>query len=276
MKFKVAVVQFRSNMFNPEKNLEKAEKFIKNASERADIIIFPEYFLTGDVEPKLIERFEDKIGKYRKHFQKLARKYKIDIIPGSFIEKTQNGRYNTTYFIDSSGKIKARYRKVNLWLTERRHTTPGNEVCVFRTKYGKCGIVICWDLIFPEHFRKMAHRGVKIVFCPSIWYMGSNYLPYKKYNPKAEMDHVNALCLVRAVENNIVLVYANAVGKPKTCGSNFDEAIGNSQIVVPIKCVLKKLNQNTETMFIQEIDTSILEDEERAYKIRKDLKKRVL
>ncbi len=86
------------------------------------------------------------------------------------------------------------------------------------------------------------------------------------------MDHVNALCLARAVENNIVLVYSNIAGNIK---SESEKSIGCSQIAVPIKCVLKRLNHNKEEMFIQEVDTSILEDEERAYKIRKDLKKRI-
>ena len=275
-KLKIAVVQFRINQFEPEKNLKKAEKFIAQVSGKADIIVFPEDFLTGGVEADIIEKFEDREGRYRKHFQELARKYKIDIVPGSFIEGTNSGRYNTTYFIDSSGKVKATYRKVNLWLTERKHITAGNQICVFNTKYGKCGLVICWDLNFPEIFRKMAQKGVQIVFCPSLWYLGKDYKPYKKYNPRAEIDHVNALCLARAVENNIVLVYAGAVGELKTSGGEGEEAIGHSQITVPIKGMLKRLNHDREIMFIQDIDISILKDSEKAYKIRKDLKKRIL
>jgi len=275
MKFKVAVVQFKINQFQPEKNLKKAEKFIRKASGKADIIIFPEDFLTGGIPEKLMYNLADREGKYRKHFQALAKKYKINIIPGSFIEEVKNSIFNTTYFIDSAGKVKARYRKVNLWLTERKHINFGNEICVFNTKFGKCGFAICWDLIFPEHFRRMAQKGVKIIFCPSLWYKGEDYPPYIKYNPKAEIDHVNALCLARAVENNIVLIYANPVGKLTTSGGKSDEAIGQSQITVPIRCVLKKLDDKKEAMLIQEVDTSILKDEEKIYKIREDLKKRI-
>lgn len=276
MKFKIAVVQFGINQLDPKINLKKAEEFIKYASGKADIIIFPEYFLTGGLDDKEMARYVDYGGKYREKFQQLAKKYKINVVAGSFIEGTQTGKYNTSYFIDSSGKVRAIYKKINLWLTERGHTTHGNEICVFNTKYGKCGIVICWDLMFPETIRALAKRGVRIVFCPSLWYKGIGFKPYIKYNLNAEADHVNALCLARAVENNIILIFSNSVGKLKTSASDFDEAIGQSQITVPIKGALQKFDDKTEKMFIQEVNTAILKDAEKAYGIRSDLKKRIL
>ena len=275
MLIRIAVAQFAINQWDPEKNLAKMEDFIKETSGKADIIIFPEDFLTGGLADKEVVKFTDYQGRYRKIFQKLARKYKIDIVAGSIIEGTKVAKYNTSYYVDSTGRIKSKYRKINLWLTERRHIAPGNEVCVFNTKYGKVGLVICWDLMFPEIFRKMVKNGVRIVFCPSLWYKGKYFAPYKKHNPNAETDHVNALCRARAIENNIVLVFANAVGKLETSGGTFDEAIGQSQITVPIKGVLQRLD-NEEGMFIQKVDTDILKDAEKAYKIRNDLKRRVL
>ena len=163
-----------------------------------------------------------------------------------------------------------------MWLTERKRIVPGNKVCVFNTKFGKVGLVICWDLMFPEIFRRIVRKGANIVFCPSLWYKTEDFPPYLKYNKDAERDHVNALCRARAVENNIILIYANAVGKIKTSGGNLDETIGHSQITVPIKGVLQKLGYKEEKMFIQEVDMAILKDMEKAYKIRDDLKKRVL
>ncbi len=271
MKFKVVVVQFRINQFQPEKNLKKAEKFIQKASGKADIIVFPEDFITGPIFGK--EEFVDFEGKYRQHFQLLARKYKIDIVPGSFVEGQRGGWYNTTYFIDRTGKIKGVYRKVNLWLPERKEINPGNEIAVFNTRYGKVGLTICWDLIFPEIFRRMLQRGAQIIFCPSYW-LRKDARHGLKWNAKAETISVNSLCSTRAVENGIILVYANFAGDLKTEKID-DESIGCSQITVPFRGVLNKLDHNREAMFIQEIDTSILEDAERAYKIRADLKKRV-
>ena len=275
MKLRIAVVQFEIKQFSPNKNLKKAENFIKKASkEKADIIVFPEDFLTGGITKKEIDTYADSNKKYRTLFQELARKYKIDLVAGSILEKEWKGFYNVCYYINSAGKIKGKYKKINLWWTEREHISPGNEICVFNTRYGKIGLIICWDLMFPEIFRRRIKKGARIIFCPSLWYKGINFKPYQKLNPNAEKEHVNTLCKTRAVENNIFLIYANAIGMLKNSKEKVDEAIGQSQITAPIKGVLKKAKDKTEMMFIQEITTDILKDAERAFGIRKDLKNR--
>jgi len=157
MKLKIAVVQFEIKRLSPEFNLKKAEKFIKKASFlKAQIVVFPEDFVTDPIVGK--RQYADSTNKYGNHFQYLARKYSIDIVPGSIIEEDKLGLHNTTYYIDSGGEVKSRYRKVNLWHPERSYITPGLEVPVFKTKFGKVGLIICWDLIFPEIFRKMVKK----------------------------------------------------------------------------------------------------------------------
>lgn len=269
MKFKIAVVQFKIKEFLPEKNLKKAEKFIKQASKKAEIIVFPEYFLTGSIPGK--KEFNDKEKKYLKIFQTLAKKYEIDIVTGSIIEEEKAKIYNTTYYIEANGKIRGKYKKINLWHTEKKHYQAGKEVSVFKTKFGKIGLINCWDLIFPEVFRAMLKKGVEIVICPSYWCYGDGGNGIK-YDKNAEIKLVDSLCIARAFENEIVVVYCNTARELRS-NKPADEAIGHSQITVPFKGVIKKLSHNKEAMFIQEIDTSILKDAEKAYKIRADLKK---
>src|SRR5438874_10351800 len=85
MQIKIAVVQFAIHQFAPEKNLEKAEQFIKEAvSQQAHIIVFPEDFVTGPVSSD--KTFADYEGRYVRHFQQLAAQYSIDLVPGSIIE----------------------------------------------------------------------------------------------------------------------------------------------------------------------------------------------
>src|SRR3989338_8102206 len=269
MKFKVAVVQFKIELFSPDINLARAEKFIQKAmSLDCQVIIFPEDFVTGPVRGKI--ELVDFKGKYKKYFQNLARKHKIDIVTGSLIEGHKTGYFNTTYYIDAKGKIRARYRKINLWLTERKYLTPGNEISVFNTKYGKVGLLICWDLIFSEVLRAMVKRGVRIVYCPSFWMLNDASIG-RKYNDNAEKEFINSVTVSRAFENEIILVLCNAAGSYKLGGNGLTLA-GQSQVTVPFAGVLKKLNHNKEEMFVQEIDTNILKDAERAYKIRHDLK----
>lgn len=271
MKFMVAVVQFGVKHFDIDYNLRKAETFVKKAaSKHANVIVFPEDFLTGPVRGR--KEFVDFKSNYVKHFRELAKKYTIDIVAGTWIVGTRRGWYNTCHYIDSNGKARGMYRKINLWLTERWYLAYGNKVCVFNTKYGKVGLAICWDLAFPEIFRKLAKMGVKIVYCPSLWYLTEKGKVYEDY---AENRHVDALCTARAFEDDIILVYCGAVGRIQN-GRYTELALGRSQITAPLIGPLKKLEHNKEEMFIQEIDTEILERAERAYKIRKDLKNRVL
>lgn len=277
MKFKVAVVQFEIKQFSPKKNIKRAEIFIKRAaSSKAQIIVFPEDFITGLIEGKkeFADQFADAKNTYRDHFQYLAKKYKIDIVPGSIIEKDRNGLHNTTYYIDSTGKIKGRYRKINLWGPEKKHFIAGKEVPIFQTKFGKIGLIICWDLVFPEIFRTMVRKGVNIVICPGYWCYGDAKNGIK-HDENSEIKFVDSLCVTRAFENEIIFIFCNAAGKLQLDEFQ-DTLIGHSQITAPFKGAIKKLTHNKEEMFIQEIDTDILKDAEKAYKIRSDLKNRIL
>ena len=273
MQVKIAVVQFDIEQFAPERNLRKAERFIAEAAtSQAHIIVFPEDFVTGPLAGN--HAFADNEARYVRQFQRLASQYAIDIVPGSIIEGDARGLFNTTYYIDKTGEMRGRYQKVNLWLPERSYITPGIESPVFDTAYGKVGLIICWDLMFPEVFRAMVRQDVDIVICPSYWCF-EDAGEGMKHDANAEVKLVNALCVARAFENEVVLVYANAAGRLDIEGIE-ETLIGRSQITVPFKGRLASLDHNREAMFMQEIDTDILKDAEKSYEIRKDLKKKSL
>lgn len=276
MKLKIAVVQFENKRLAVDTNLKKAENFIKKASNsKAQIIVFPEDFITGPLVYKNVYKlYVDDKGRYRKFFSVLAKKYKIDIVPGSFIEKYKSAFYNTSYYIDKKGEIKAKYQKINLWHSERKNISFGSKISVCNTKYGKIGLIICWDLIFPEIFRKMLNYGAEIIICPSFWCYGDAGKG-QKYDKNSEIKLVDSLCIARAFENEIIIVYCNAAGKLEL-GKYSNTLIGHSQITAPFKGCIKKLEHNKEEMFIEEIDTAILKIAEKAYKIKKDFKNRVL
>jgi predicted amidohydrolase len=269
MHITIAVVQFRIQQFTPAENLKRAEQFIQQAAGQADIIVFPEDFVTGPLNGDT--RMADFEGRYVRHFQQLARKYMLDIVPGSIIEgDPADGRlYNTTYYIDRLGEIKGRYRKVNLWHPERGYIAPGNEFPVFDTNYGKVGLIICWDLIFPEAFRAMLQRGVELVFCPSYWCFEDAGVGLK-HDLNSEVKLVNALCPARAFENEIAIVYANAADD-ENAPDRRERLIGRSQIAVPFKGTIHRLDHTREELFLQTLDTELLKDAESVYTIRHDL-----
>lgn len=267
---KLAVVQFEPKQFDVDVNLRKAERFIEMAKKRqANVIVFPEDFLTGPIFGK--KEFVDFDGRFRGLFQKLAKKYKIDIVTGSFIEGDYTGWYNTSYYIDSKGKIRGKYRKINLWHPERKYLASGRDVSVFNTKFGKAALIICWDLMFPEMFRSLVKKGVKIVYCPSYWSLEDAGRGIK-YDKEAEIKSVNALCTARAFENNILLVFANVAGRLEY--KNVSAClIGRSQVTVPFKGPVKRLDHNKEGMFVIDLNyEKILRDAEVSYKIRSDLR----
>jgi len=274
MKCKIAVVQFHIKQHSPMENLNKAEEFIREAAnQKVDIIVFPEDFVTGPLLGK--KEFADTESKYRIFFQGMAEKYAINIVPGSFIEREELGNYNISYYIDSSGKIKAKYKKINLWHPEKKEINPGHEISVFDTEYGKIGLAICSDLMYPETIRRMVRQGAEIIICPSYWTYEDAGIG-QKYDKNSDVTFINAMCVSRAFENEAIIVYCGAGGKLVFPDGYSETLIGRSQITVPFKGVLKRLDHNEEEMFIQEIDTSILKDAEEVYKIREDLKKRIL
>lgn len=267
MKFKVAVVQAKIDISSLEKSLKKVEHYLKKTSGKADLIVFPEYLISWN--------FVDKDNRIRGKFQELSKKYKIEMVTGSMISYYKGKIYNTIYYIDSQGKIKGTYRKINLWHPERPHLAFGNEICVFNSKFGKIGLAICWDLAFPEIYRAMVRKGAEIVVCPAFWSNQDASLTGLKHNKNAERIFIDSCCLARAYENEIIHIFCNGAGTSKEGRKKWDLS-GHSQITAPFKGIIGKLDHNKEGMLIREIDTSILRDAEKAYKIRADLKNRVI
>ncbi|HEX7733773.1 MAG TPA: carbon-nitrogen hydrolase family protein [Ktedonobacteraceae bacterium] len=272
MQIKIAVVQFEIAQFDAGSNLAKAEQFIQQAVEQqAELIVFPEDFVLGPLNGR--GDLADFDGQYARHFQALARKYEIDIVPGSIVEGDASGLYNTAYYIDHTGTILGRYRKVNLWLSERSYIDPGQQAIVCETRFGKLGLAICWDLAFPELFRAMLAEGAQIVLCPSYWCYEDAGVGLQ-HDPNSDIKFVDALCIARAFEQEIILVYANAAGTLDLGdGSEHGTLLGHSQVTVPFKGVLHICEHNREEMFLQTVDTAILADAEIAYEIRSDLRK---
>ncbi|MFA6132097.1 MAG: carbon-nitrogen hydrolase family protein [Patescibacteria group bacterium] len=275
MKIKIAVVQFKIAQLDPQKNYQRLEQFVKKAqAKKAQIVVFPEDCISGSIEDCAtgekngFKKWLDTDGQTKKFFQGLAVKYNIDIVSGSNTELVGKKIFNTTYYIDSQGKILGQYRKNHLYKTERSFITAGNKTSVFKTAWGKVGLAICWDITFADIFKKMSKAGVKMIFCPSYWWRGISedaYTLNRRYQEKA----IDALCLTRAFETKSVFVYANAAGKAVYKNKTSDVLIGHSQITMPILGVVKKLNHNWESMFIQEVDLGLLDKAKKIFHNKK-------
>jgi predicted amidohydrolase len=213
-------------------------------------------------------------------YQTLASKLKINIVPGTIVTASPNASasdpsasilLNISTFISYTGEILGSYNKKNLWHPERSHLTStgkDEEHTIIETPLGPVGILVCWDLAFPEAFRALVRQGAKIVIVPTFW-MATDCSPEGlKYNPDAESLFLQTTLVARAFENTCCVIFVNAGGKAD------DGYCGLSQVAMPFVGTVKgSFDGPEEGMRIVEVDMEILEIAERNYKIRGDLAK---
>ncbi len=261
--------------FDIKSNVSKATYFIEQIFKKGhcDLIVFPEDFITGPI-PYNLEFAQDEESDSIQAFQHIAKKYKTHIVCGSVIKKTENKYFNASFLINDKGRIILEYRKNNLWHPERRYITPGNQIQVVQTSIGKIGIIICWDLAFPEICQRLAKQKVDIICCPSYWIEYDERMLTKKYGVPSGISFVNTLCPARAMENEALFIYANGAGKAdiklKTKMLK-DKQIGQTQICTPVFGTVARINDNSEGFITYEYNRDLAKDVEKTYKIRKDL-----
>lgn len=157
--------------------------------------------------------------------------HKLNIVTvGSLPELAGDTIYNTAYVIDR-GEIVGSYRKLHLFSTMRedQFLASGEKSLVVDTSVGKLGIAICYDLRFPELFRKLALEGAEIICLPAEW-------------PKPRQEHWKTLLRARAIENQLFVIAANCCGIQGKL-----DFFGLSQLISPLGNVLQiAAEKNTE------------------------------
>ena len=159
--------------------------------------------------------------------------------------------------------------KKNLWgPTERAFLASGHPMpnLTIDTPLGKVGLLICWDLAFPEAWREVITQGAKIIIIPTLWTRSGASVQGQAWNPSAPSLFLDSVLTARTYENTCAVVFANAGGKP---GGNYT---GLSQITVPYVGPLCRLGSAAEGMAVADLDMQVLEDAEANYGIRADLK----
>jgi len=223
----ITIAQLAPYIANPSKNLEKISKAIKKASkENSDLIIFPELFLHGYYSKDLIYRLaETKDGKNIKQLIKLSSENNISIITG-FIERDEQYEvlYNSAIYITPDGDVEV-YRKRHL-----PDFSVFNEARYFRRSQGKIklwsikgfrfGMMICFDLFYPELSRAYTYLGAKGLITISA-------------TPDFSRPLFHVLLTARAIENTVFTIWVNMVGTFNGVGF-----AGGSRVVEPLGQVL--------------------------------------
>ncbi len=208
---KIALVQFKASL-DKQKNLNTILKYIKQAANKnAVLCAFPEFmmFYTPSTQtPAQLANLSEKItGEFITTIANAAKENKIMVI-GTFYEKgsKRNRVYDTSFIIDKNGKIKNTYRKIHLYdalgFKESDKMQPGKKISLpTKTQIGKIGMLICYDLRFPEMSRKLTLQGSEILVAPSAWVKG-----------KSKEQHWIAINQTRAIENGCYVIAPDQIG----------------------------------------------------------------
>jgi predicted amidohydrolase len=186
---RLAAVHYRpSGGKTPLDNCRQFEPLIASAAEqRADLVVLGETLTLPGLGKKPDQIAEAVPGPSTQFFGELARKHNLYIVAGLF-ERDQNLVYNTAALLGADGKLAGKYRKTCLPRDEvTQGICPGSDYPVFETRFGKLGMMICYDGFFPEAARELANRGAEVIAWP-VW--GCNPL----------------LARARACENHVYLV----------------------------------------------------------------------
>jgi predicted amidohydrolase len=208
---KVAVVQFKA-LTNKENNLKKIISYMtKAASKHATLCAFPEFMMfytKSSQTPKELSNLSETInGNFISTIAKTAKENHIQVV-GSFYEKSnkKNRVYDTSFVINTSGKVISTYRKIHLYdalgFKESDKMMPGSKIAKpVTTSIGKIGMMICYDLRFPEMSRALAIAGSEILIAPSAWVKGH-----------MKEEHWITINKTRAIENGCYVIAPDQVG----------------------------------------------------------------
>ena len=223
----VNVVQSDIKLGDKKINISKAIDLIKNSS--ADLFLFPEVFTTGMDLAHVKELSESLNGESINILKEHSRK---KIIAGSFIEEYMGGIYNTFVLLEDK-KLIGFYRKIHLFRKENEHFTAGDKVEVTETGFGRMGLSICYDIRFPELYRKQTDEGAGVLM------VCANF-------PRKRIEHWRTLLKARAIENQAYVVGCNRTGS-----DGINEYNGKSMVIDPWGEVLAEAGQEEQTLEVE-------------------------
>ena len=179
---KIAIVQFKAST-DKTKNLPKILRYIKQAAKNhADLCAFPEYMMfftpASQSAKRVAQQAQTINGKFVSSIAECAKQNSI-IVVGTMLEKSKKKDrvYDTSFIVNKNGKIVGKYRKTHLYdalgFKESAKMVAGKTIPLpTKTSVGKLGMMICYDLRFPELSRALASSGTEILVAPSAWVNG--------------------------------------------------------------------------------------------------------
>jgi predicted amidohydrolase len=207
----ISLVQMDCRVGEPEFNFAQAANDVAEAARRgSQLVLLPELWSTAyalDRAPELASPLANspEDGGWFGRFAALARAHRV-WLAGSLLEARGGRYYNCLALYGPDGVLQAAYRKAHLFrlMSEEQYLAPGDETVLVDAPWGKTGLAICYDLRFPEIFRRYALDGTRLLLLPAEW-------------PHPRREHWRTLLRARAIENQCFVAACNRIG---TTGSN--------------------------------------------------------
>lgn len=268
---KVAITQFKMS-WNIDDNLAKAEQMVRKAAQKgAQVILLPELFKTPYFCQKenyeyfdLAEELDSSTTISR--FQKLAKELNV-VLPLSFFEKAGNVHFNSLVMIDADGKNLGLYRKSHIptgeCYEEKFYFSPGDTgFKVFKTKYGRVGVGICWDQWFPEVARSLALLGAQLIVYPTA-------IGTEPVLPKDSKDHWQNTMRGHAAANIVPVLASNRIGTESDKESSMT-FFGSSFIADEDGNIIIALSRTEEDVAVAEFDLAEIDKKRIAWGVFRD------
>jgi len=242
-KISVALAQIKCELGNKKANIEKMKAHVKKASEQGvHLVVFPEMSLTGYTVRDLVYELAEPIpGRSTAELEKVAKEEGVYMVFGmpERSEKFGDVIYNTAVLLGPEGYV-GKYRKMHLpthsVFEEKRYFRLGYETPIFQTSIGKLGMIICYDVFFPEASRLLKLKGAQLIICISA-------------SPAVRRVFFETLTAARAMENVVFLTYVNLVGVEDGL-----EFWGGSRLISPSGKIIAKAKYNEEDLVTGSID----------------------
>jgi len=275
MKFKLGLIQMACGNA-VEENLQKALMRIGQAAQRgAQIICLQELFRSQyfcqKQDATIFDLAEPIPGPSTEALAAVARQHQV-VIVGSLFERRDAGVYhNTAVVLDADGSLLGTYRKMHIpddpLYFEKYYFTPGDQgYRCFDTRYGRIGVLVCWDQWYPEGARLTALQGAKVLFYPTAigWHPSE-----KDQYGTAQHDAWRTIQRAHAIANGVYVAAVNRVGHegPSEGGLDF---WGSSFVSDPFGVVLSEASNSNEEILVAECDLAHLESVRRNWPFLRD------
>ena len=245
-KITIALGQISCQVGSKRRNLEVIKKRVEQAKKTgAKLIAFPELSLTGyTVRDRAYELAEPvPKGDSVREIERVAKNEDIHIVFGAIERSARTGAvlHNSAVLVSPEGYV-GKYQKMYLpthsVFEEKRYFRPGYQADVFDTEVGKIGMIICYDIYFPEITRLLSLKGANLIICISA-------------SPSVRRGFFETLTAARAIENGVFLAYVNLAGIED--GLQF---WGGSRIIAPSGSIISQAKYDVDDLIHATIEYS--------------------